>query len=130
MKREKRGKMKKVTRSTDWLTSRYSDEELREMKIHAHVEADAQLKGVIKMTNEEAIEMFSVAVTAELCERKRDLYRIAIKALEKQIPKKPIISHMFDDTFACNCPICGGDLLHDYGEYCPDCGQAIDWSDE
>lgn len=56
MKREKRGKMKKVTRSTDWLTSRCSDEELREMKIHAYTEADAQLKGERRMTNEEIMK--------------------------------------------------------------------------
>jgi len=51
-------------------------------------------------------------------------YRTAIarmekqmKALEKQIPKKPIFKY---------CPHCSGRVM-DYAEYCYKCGQKIDW---
>lgn len=50
---------------------------------------------------------------------------LAISAIEKQIPKKP------DLDGGIYCPCC----LHEFKEnydttsYCPNCGQAIDWSD-
>lgn len=56
------------------------------------------------------------------------------EALEKQIPKKPIDAGYYymcpcclcdlgasnDDIFIYKCPI---------PKYCPDCGQALDWSE-
>ena len=66
--------------------------------------------------------------------------RMAIKALEKQIPKKPEYEA---DGYAdgelvydyAKCPICGHDFeygINDWGcEYCSDCGQKLNWeSDE
>ena len=50
-------------------------------------------------------------------------YSVALNALEKQIPKK-----LKDDGWL-YCPICGRDVLMDRFDYCPDCGQALDWSD-
>lgn len=69
--------------------------------------------------------------------KERDL---AIKALEKQIPKRPIFSHNLSDTlsvFHCEC----GNVIkvsHDTGimdnnnapNYCSNCGCKFDWSDE
>lgn len=66
--------------------------------------------------------------------------RVAIKALEKQIPKRPIFSHNLSDTlsvFHCEC----GNVIkvsHDTGimdnnnapNYCSNCGCKFDWSDE
>lgn len=54
---------------------------------------------------------------------------VAIKALEKQIPQKPI--NPDDDYGTFECPNCGGtiyasDALKDH-KYCLLCGQAIDW---
>ena len=40
---------------------------------------------------------------------------MAIQALEKQVPKKPIVKTSY---------ICGKKY------YCSECGQALDWSDE
>lgn len=64
-----------------------------------------------------------------------------IKALrelcEKATPKKPSYEgdgysdgHIVLDTWICPC--CGKDYEVDYEEYdyCPNCGQAIDWSQE
>ena len=47
-------------------------------------------------------------------------YDVAINALEKQIPKKPI---------AHQCNTCGSALLPFEGSYCSDCGQKLDWSE-
>lgn len=49
---------------------------------------------------------------------------IAIKALEKQIPKKPIDRCMYKE-----CPTCGNVEI-EFCKHCPDCGQQLDWSDE
>ena len=54
----------------------------------------------------------------------KDCYKLIREALEKQIPKK-----LKDDGWL-YCPICGRDVLMDRFDYCPDCGQALDWSDD
>lgn len=51
-------------------------------------------------------------------------FKVAIESLEKQIPKKLDL----DDGVYCPC------CLHEFKvysatRYCPNCGQAIDWSD-
>lgn len=60
-----------------------------------------------------------------------ELAGIAIEALEKQIPKKPLAGIDFmgnEFRICCKCSA----IVKD-GEwranYCPDCGQAIDWSE-
>lgn len=66
------------------------------------------------------------------------------KALEKQIPKKPMhidirfrhhgryISDGRGILKCYKCPGCGGHIFHVFDSeiYCPRCGQALDWSDE
>lgn len=52
---------------------------------------------------------------------------MAINALEKQIPKKPIFTE--DKQFAL-CPCCDMKGLIDKQKYCDYCGQKLDWSDE
>ena len=52
---------------------------------------------------------------------------IAIKALEKQIPKK-----YMRKNGNYNCPICNYPVMSVCArkkKYCDNCGQAIDWSD-
>ena len=63
---------------------------------------------------------------------------IVIEALDKQIPKKPTYEgdgfddegNLIYDTWY--CPNCNHSYEVDYDEYdfCPRCGQAIDWSDD
>ena len=63
---------------------------------------------------------------------------IAIQALKKQIPKKATLEgdgYAPDGTFVLDewlCPCCGKRYEVDYDDYdyCPNCGQKLDWSDE
>ena len=61
---------------------------------------------------------------------------LAIRALEKQIPKKPIIKHINTSEDATEieytCPVCGTNFveLTPCREWCPYCGNKIYWSDE
>ena len=55
-----------------------------------------------------------------------EAYSVALNALEKQIPKKVTKSV---------CPSCNRIFLFRHGEkrkgdYCDNCGQALDWSDD
>lgn len=64
---------------------------------------------------------------------------MAIKALEKKIPKKPrkIDSYrgMFIRVYSYACPTCGNACLEKYMNerqntmFCWNCGQKLDWSD-
>ena len=64
-------------------------------------------------------------------------YELAIEALEKQLPKKPNFEgdgYAPDGTFVYDtweCPNCGECYEVDYDDYdyCPKCGQKIDWSE-
>ena len=90
------------------------------------------------MTYEEAIK--NINALNAVCGQK-DLYdsefenalALAIDALEKQIPKKPTRTRGKYGHTECAC--CGwvvesfcGDL--EQYPFCPNCGQAIDWSDD
>lgn len=101
------------------------------------------------MTNEEAITglkyLKSIHQNSQLtCEA----LNIAIKALEKQIPKKPIEAKNIYPPEQFECPVCGscvgrhktvkkindawGEILTDCKvefAYCCECGQKQDWSE-
>lgn len=74
----------------------------------------------------------------ELKRRRKQFSQVVSSALEKQIPKKPAYDgdgYAPDGTFVWDewlCPCCGTRYEVDYDEYdfCPNCGQAIDWSEE
>lgn len=60
---------------------------------------------------------------------------MAVEALEKQIPKIPIIwenkyyySPTPNDDWGYECPCCGNQEI-DYPEHHCTCGQALDWDD-
>lgn len=65
-------------------------------------------------------------------ENQTEIMNITIEALEKQIPKKVVNFEKACDTYG-DCPRCGeshwfeGD---DAFKYCPECGQALDLSEE
>ena len=93
------------------------------------------------MTESEAIkELHKIRPRGGIIPQKRaEAIDVAINAIEKQIPKKPEYEA---DGYAdgelvydyAKCPICGHDFeygINDWGcEYCSDCGQKLDWSDE
>lgn len=55
--------------------------------------------------------------------------RIAIFALEKQIPKKPIrVPVGKNGSSTDGCPVCKREFYEKFN-CCPDCGTALDWSD-
>lgn len=61
-----------------------------------------------------------------------EMAQLAIKALEKQIPKKVQLRHIrkFDGFDDGECPICGLNVSRDCDGtdvFCPDCGQKLDW---
>ncbi len=89
-----------------------------------------------KMTAKDAMRIRNKP-TAEDVDNK-DLSKCIDEALEKQIPKKPIDVCKPVVTWGL-CPVCKGELNKLGGRpnrvfssmnYCPDCGQRIDWSEE
>ena len=55
-----------------------------------------------------------------------DNTRTAIEALEKQLPKKPVLKRKAYGGIMV-CPICEAS---DSGKYCRYCGQKLDWPEE
>lgn len=89
------------------------------------------------MTAKEAIQR--LRLVAPLFDgQNRQAIDKAIEALEKQIPKKPDYEgdgyddsgNLIYDTYY--CPNCYGFYEIDYDRYnfCPNCGQRLDWGDE
>ena len=87
------------------------------------------------MTYEEAIKHFKSLqkrYTKEHNGRMCEKVNLALEALDKQIPKKPL--HMHKNYY---CPICKEDgwmlwddaVPNDIDKYCGKCGQAIDWEE-
>lgn len=56
-----------------------------------------------------------------LTKEQKEAYKMAIKALHKQIPEKT----KYGDGY---CPCCELELEEEW-KYCPNCGQKIDWSE-
>lgn len=108
------------------------------------------------MNNQEAIALLQVGIRGkrekikfnktfspkqdnEQLEQDIEVYDIAISALEKQIPKKPVMKQYFDDSdeiYLC-CPACG-EILTDripfenrnFYFHCLNCGQKFNWEDD
>jgi hypothetical protein len=67
--------------------------------------------------------------TAEDCDNK-ELAKLIDIALEKQIPKKPILDTIFPSGVKWYlCPACNHNGIEKVGGYCHKCGQALDWGD-
>lgn len=91
------------------------------------------------MTSEEAIRLlrrsdcdgckYMIACTRAEDSHCHKASEMGAKALEKQIPMKAI-PNLWDEWM--ECPMCGGVVeTGDYRcDFCPDCGQCIDWSED
>lgn len=61
----------------------------------------------------------------------KEAIQCAISALEKQIPKKPILDTIFPSGVRWYlCPVCKHNNIEKNDNYCHNCGQALDWSEE
>lgn len=79
------------------------------------------------MTNEEVIENLKYLISDDCTDTQHDFVKeikIAIEALEKQIPKRP-----YWEYGVWHCKSCGFDVFRD-DFFCPICGQEIDWGDD
>ena len=81
------------------------------------------------LTKDRALCLFNpltgdVGPLNEDCRMSAEAMKLAIEALEKQIPKKP-----YWEYGVWHCKSCGLDVFRD-DSFCPICGQAIDWSDD
>lgn len=82
------------------------------------------------MTSKEALEIITNAIQSNknMTAEQDMALAIAQKALEKQIPKKPLdITTEYDGDYG-RCPCCGMPVS-DFHEMkrCGSCGQALDW---
>lgn len=82
------------------------------------------------MTNEEAVIDIRENIQPIVGGKSLD---IAVSALEKQIPKKPILDTIFPSgvKWWC-CPVCNkiivGCIANRPQKYCANCGQALDFN--
>lgn len=86
------------------------------------------------MTYEKAIDYVLGGAILINPSKDRELRTMIIEALEKQVPKKPIVfvSDRYDSpTEAYKCSVCRSEeLLCEGDPYCSECGNAVDWSEE
>ena len=97
------------------------------------------------MTPQEAIETIKIAIAEVEWDYPMDYtvaFEEAITALEKQIPKKPVVymitvektreGESREIISEAHCPRCGVNILFPRGcgsKYCDECGQKLDWSE-
>lgn len=63
-------------------------------------------------------------------QQRAEMIDIADEAIRKQIPIKPVAVLGACDKPEYECKNCGDTIPDNMYEFCPWCGQAIDWSDE
>ena len=88
------------------------------------------------ISREEAITELKIMRSLTGFAGQKEALSVAIEDMQKQIPQKPTI---WGDGYAngvliydmWDCPNCEKSYEIDYDHYdhCPNCGQAIDWSD-
>ena len=78
---------------------------------------------------------YCAAYSCEDCDN--CVFGIVIKALEKQIPKKPVLENTkgIVGIDMWHCPVCKGEIISDWNRdianpYCHHCGQSLKWEDE
>ena len=90
------------------------------------------------MTNQKAIKCLKPITEHDVYTSDfQEACKMAIKALEKHIPRKPDLEgdgyadwHLVYDTWICPCCEKHYEVDYDDYDYCPNCGQAIDWSEQ
>ena len=99
-------------------------------------QAKRESRGDEEVKPEEALKELSYDSMAYGGKCTHEVRMEAIKALEKQIPKEPKYKKQLRDFFGVatvvkgDCPCCGKAEIYSNANYCPDCGQKLDWSEE
>ena len=107
-------------------------------KLEAHIECESK-RSSIEGCNEGCIDC-ELAYLQGTSKEHIESVKLAIQALEKQIPKKPRKTDSYRGVlkriYAYVCPTCGNVCLEKYMNerqnttFCWDCGQRLDWSGE
>ena len=89
------------------------------------------------MTYEEAINAIKCNYPPEHYSMLREALDMAIEALQKQIPKKPVLEKTkgIVGIDMWHCPVCDEEIISDWNRdiakpYCHLCGQRLNWRDE
>ena len=89
-----------------------------------------QVKGIYEDCNEKKCDNCDLCYMQGTTGEHREAIDMAIQALEKQIPKKPVKKSFIVPYEGINvCPSCK-EPLGGKRHYCSKCGQKLDWSDE
>ena len=104
----------------------------QECSEYEHKRRESPKEANIKST----IDHFKYGVSHDIFKEPVTSYaKMAIEALEKQLPKQPLVweykyyySSTPNDDWGYECPCCGNRDI-DYPEHHCICGQALDWSD-
>lgn len=102
-------------------------------KLESYIECESK-RSSIESCNERCIDC-ELAYLQGTSKEHIESVKLAIQALEKQIPKKVQLRHIrkFDGFDDGECPTCGWSVSRDCDGidiFCLDCGQKLDWSDE
>lgn len=111
--------------------------EFLEHKVNFYKEAIEQCKQELLTSNEDAefIINYSLGYYEAMLER----YEKLLELVDKETPKKVIngtaeLSKETPHLLVLNeysCPVCNSDIVFAYHcNYCKNCGQALDWSEE
>ena len=63
----------------------------------------------------------------EIYKKDIEALKMAISAIDRQIPKKPIRLLYYEVG---DCPFCETTVYISEDGFCPSCGQALDWSEK
>ena len=82
----------------------------------------------------EAIENLKYLISGDCTGNQMDFIEeieMAINALEKQVPKRPLKKRIVNDGYAWEwvCPNCHIVKVTTEEQFCDDCGQRLDWGD-
>ena len=109
-------------------------EAVEKLKAYAKCQS-LQVKGIYEDCNNKICDNCDLCYMQGTTGEHREAIDIAIQALEKQIPKKPMMA--YDDKIDSNwvsCPICangiGWELRARKIKFCWDCGQRLYFGDD
>lgn len=109
-------------------------EEAKE-KLQAYLECKTkQTQGIWEECNDDLCDNCDLCYLQGNNGEHKESVRLAIEALEKQIPMKPIRNNPIINEIwveeAMLCPVCHAYVSRFGYYYCGKCGRKIDWSDE